>query len=49
MVLAGAQVSIFTLSVLMPCFVISCSVVKNVVCPSVVVSLMRIHSLGVML
>ena len=29
----------------MPCFVTSCSAVKNVVCPSVTVSVMRLPSL----
>ena len=46
MVLAWAPGYIFTVMALMPCFSINCSILKNVVCPSVAVSVNSLPSLG---
>ena len=45
-VLAWAPGSIFTVGDLVPCFVIGCTIMKNVVCPSVAVSVISLPSLG---
>ena len=48
MVLAWVGGSVSTVKALMPCFVISCSILNNVACLSVAVSVIRVPSLGLM-